>query len=103
MLGYFSLSGYACYHDTNYAKRSMTLASYPVENGRIRTLLDEKACYYCHSRHTVLPGYARLPGIDAMWEGRGSKPDWSKTELAHSFSPKRSNPVPGPAFAEKQE
>ena len=26
--------------------------------------------------------------LDAMWEGRGSKPDWSKTELAHSFSPK---------------
>ena len=26
--------------------------------------------------------------LDAMWEGRGSKPDWSKTELAQSFSPK---------------
>ena len=44
----------------------MTLASYPVENGRIRTLLDEKACYYCHSRHTVLPGYARLPGMSQL-------------------------------------
>jgi hypothetical protein len=39
---------------------------------------------------------------EAMWEGSGSKPDWSKTGVAYSFSPKRSNPVPGPAFAENR-
>jgi hypothetical protein len=27
-------------------------------------------------------------GLDAMWEGSDRKPDWSKTGLAHSFSPK---------------
>ncbi|ABE36720.1 hypothetical protein Bxe_C0839 [Paraburkholderia xenovorans LB400] len=26
--------------------------------------------------------------LDAMWEGSDRKPDWSKTGLAHSFSPK---------------
>ncbi|MFP3568682.1 hypothetical protein SB772_31715, partial [Paraburkholderia sp. SIMBA_030] len=28
-----------------------------------------------------------LLGLDAMWEGSDRKPDWSKTGLAHSFSP----------------
>ncbi|CAB3798219.1 hypothetical protein LMG28614_04714 [Paraburkholderia ultramafica] len=66
VLGYLGLSGYAYYHDTSYARRSASLVSYPAENGRIKTLLDEKACYYCHSRHTVLPGYARLPGMSQL-------------------------------------
>ncbi|CAE6868691.1 hypothetical protein R75461_08445 [Paraburkholderia nemoris] len=26
--------------------------------------------------------------VDAMWEGGDRKPDWSKTGVAHSFSPK---------------
>jgi hypothetical protein len=26
--------------------------------------------------------------LDAMWEGSDRKPDWSKTGVAHSFSPK---------------
>ncbi|MFM0068991.1 cytochrome c peroxidase [Paraburkholderia aspalathi] len=63
VLGYLGLSGYAYFHDTDYARQSVSRTSYSAENARIRTLLDQKACYYCHSRHTGLPGYARLPGI----------------------------------------
>ncbi|SIT45426.1 cytochrome C peroxidase (cpp-like) [Paraburkholderia ribeironis] len=66
VLGYLGLSGYAYFHDTSYAERSIPQASNVVEGGQIRRLLDEKACYYCHSRQTVLPAYARLPGMSQL-------------------------------------
>lgn len=64
--GYFALSGYAWYHDRAYAAQSAQRTSWSVENGRIRTLLDERACYYCHASTQKLPGYARLPGISQL-------------------------------------
>jgi len=66
VLGYLVLSAYANYHDRNYAKRSASLAAHSVESGRIRVLLDEKACYYCHSSQATLPGYSRLPGMKQL-------------------------------------
>lgn len=63
VLGYVSLSAYAHYHDARYAETSASRGSATPGNGRIRTLLDSKACYYCHSTQTKLPGYASLPGI----------------------------------------
>ncbi|CAB3780601.1 Methyl-accepting chemotaxis protein I [Paraburkholderia ultramafica] len=38
--------------------------------------------------HEAMSAVERVTGVDAMWEGSGSKPDWSKTWLAYSFSPK---------------
>src|ERR1700733_3937700 len=66
VLGYLVLSAYANYHDRNYAKQSASLAAHSVESGRIRVLLDEKACYYCHSSQATLPGYSRLPGMKQL-------------------------------------
>lgn len=65
-LGYFALSGYASYHDRTYAAQSAQRTSWSVENGRIRTLLDTRACYYCHASTPKLPDYAQIPGIKQL-------------------------------------
>ncbi|MFK4442780.1 cytochrome c553 [Caballeronia udeis] len=66
VLGYLVLAAYANFHDRNYARQSASLAAHSVESGRIRVLLDEKACYYCHSTQATLPGYSRLPGMKQL-------------------------------------
>jgi cytochrome c peroxidase len=66
LLGYLGLSGYAYFHDSQYAAQSASLPASSVENGQIRTLLDRKSCYYCHSTEAKLPGYASLPGISQL-------------------------------------
>jgi cytochrome c peroxidase len=64
--GYLGLTAYAYFHDARHATQSASRPASSPENARIRTLLDRKACYYCHSSTTPLPAYAALPGIDSM-------------------------------------
>jgi cytochrome c peroxidase len=66
VLAYLGLSAYSNFHDKHYAVQSASRAAYSVENGRIRVLLDQKACYYCHFSPATLPGYSRLPGIKQL-------------------------------------
>ena len=66
VVGYLGLSAYTNYHDRNYATQSASRAAHSVENGRIRVLLDKKACYYCHSNEATLPGYSSLPGMKQL-------------------------------------
>lgn len=66
LLGYLGLSGYTYFHDKRYAEQAASVAAASAEGLQIRNLLNEKACYYCHSSGYTLPAYSNLPGIKQL-------------------------------------